>query len=69
MVLPRAARVTVRASESSQTLLLRHESLQELSRSRPRLGMILQRRIARELGRALEERLAQEAAPPPSLRP
>jgi len=69
MVLPRAARVTVRASEPSQALLLRSESIQELSRSRPRLGMILQRRIARELGQALEERLEQETSPPPSLRP
>jgi PPM family protein phosphatase len=69
MVLPRAARVTVRASEPCETLLLRSEALQELSRSRPRLGLVLQRRIAQELARALEERLEHEATPPAALAP
>lgn len=69
MILPRAARATVRATAATETLLLSGQALQELSRSRPRLGLILQRRIARELARALDERLASEAAPPASLLP
>lgn len=68
-LLERPARATVRASQESETLLLSSEALQELSRSRPRLGLILQRRIARELARALEARVAKETSASPSLRP
>lgn len=69
LVVPRNSRTTVTAGGGCSTLTLTADSLRALSRRRPRLGLMLQRRIAEDLGKVLEERLANEPLLSASLLP
>jgi serine/threonine protein phosphatase PrpC len=67
LVSPRAARKTVSAGPNTRTLLLTAERFRTLTRSRPRLGVLLLRRLAAGLSQALEGRpsaAGRDPAPP-----